>query len=354
MRPIKVLAMAAVWAIPAMIGYGLGMPAHSGGGPTEAPTGFEVASNGFAEEFCANQEELAEDPQLAGDPRRRVQLRRRRRGVHRARDGRRRAGADLQRRGLWRVPHRQPRSLGRHQPDRREARWLLQPRPGCSPTIPGGSLIQDRSFRPTSRSASIPAARNVIALRNTLSVLGDGFVEAIGNNTLQDIANNQPPISAASSSTSRCWRSPGTTRFGRFGHKGQQASLVSFSADAYLNEMGITSPLQPTEHTSNGGRRRAGPPSPGVDDEGVDVELFALFMRSTKAPPVDAVRAARPTRRRAARSSSDRLRHVPHADHRHRPPGTLINGGALRVANALGEQDHPPVLRLPAARRRHR
>ena len=41
-------------------------------------------------------------------------------------------------------------------------------------------------------------------------------------------------------------------RVGRFGWKNQQASLVSFSADAYLNEMGITSPLQPAENTSNG------------------------------------------------------------------------------------------------------
>ena len=36
-------------------------------------------------------------------------------------------------------------------------------------------------------------------------------------------------------------------RVGRFGWKNQQASLESFSADAYLNEMGITSPLMPQE-----------------------------------------------------------------------------------------------------------
>ena len=38
-------------------------------------------------------------------------------------------------------------------------------------------------------------------------------------------------------------------RIGRFGWKGQHASLVSFSADAYLNEMGITNPLFPDENT---------------------------------------------------------------------------------------------------------
>ena len=43
----------------------------------------------------------------------------------------------------------------------------------------------------------------------------------------------------------------GETRVGRFGWKNQHASLVSFSADAYLNEMGITSELQ-----TRRGRRR--------------------------------------------------------------------------------------------------
>ena len=39
---------------------------------------------------------------------------------------------------------------------------------------------------------------------------------------------------------------------GRFGWKNQHRSLESFSADAYLNEMGITSPLFPDENTSSG------------------------------------------------------------------------------------------------------
>ncbi len=74
------------------------------------------------------------------------------------------------------------------------------------------------------------------------------------------------------SPTARCWRSAsaaarrcgasavvvpvlegnGAARIGRFGWKNQHASLESFSADAYLNEMGITSPLFPDENTSSG------------------------------------------------------------------------------------------------------
>ena len=77
-------------------------------------------------------------------------------------------------------------------------------------------------------------------------------------------------------------------RIGRFGWKNQHASLVSFSADAYLNEMGITSPLFPDENTSNGrfvGSGSGYDPVADPEDDGVDVKAFADFMRATKAPP---------------------------------------------------------------------
>ena len=78
---------------------------------------------------------------------------------------------------------------------------------------------------------------------------------------------------------------------------------------------------------------------PDPDDEGVDVELFALFMRSTKAPPHDPVLAARPD----AIDGSDifgQLRcNVCHTREMVTArPGTSINGGALKVANALGNK----------------
>jgi hypothetical protein len=43
---------------------------------------------------------------------------------------------------------------------------------------------------------------------------------------------------------------PGQMGVGRFGWKDQHASLLSFSGDAYLNEMGITNRLQPNEVTN--------------------------------------------------------------------------------------------------------
>jgi CxxC motif-containing protein (DUF1111 family) len=185
-----------------------------------------------------------------------------------------------------------------------------------------------------------PSATNVIALRSTISVLGDGFVEAISNVTLQNIADGQPAAQRGLVIDVPVLERPGSSRTGRFGHKSQHASLLSQSADAYADDMGITSPLRPFENTSNGARV-AEPPGapPGVDDDGVDVALFALFMRATLAPPVDPARL----NTRAAQAGSNLFTTIGCAVCHPRTivtaaPGTLINGGAARVANALGNK----------------
>jgi CxxC motif-containing protein (DUF1111 family) len=114
------------------------------------------------------------------------------------------------------------------------------------------------------------------------------------------------------------------------------ASLVSFSADAYLNEMGITSPTQPVENSSNGNDVSAFDSVADPDDEGVDVELFALFMRATKAPPrgprtFDANEGGRIFNRIGCTVCHTET--IVTA-----APRTLINAGALRVAIALGHK----------------
>jgi CxxC motif-containing protein (DUF1111 family) len=334
MRRIKILAVAAAWTLPALFGPGERVTAS---GPTEAPTGFLVESNGFAEEFCANQDALTNSPnspQIPDDECNFEAAVEEFTGPETTADG---LGPIFNAAGCGEC-HIANQILGATSQivERRAGFW------NGSAFIdhPGGSLIQDRSTDPNFQELVIPTSTNVIALRSTLSVLGDGFVEAVSNTTLQNIANAQPSAQRGQLINVPVLERPGTTRIGRFGHKAQQASLVSFSADAYLNEMGITSPLQPTENSSNG--QPAPKPSdapPGIDDEGVDVELFALFMRSTLAPPVDPVRAAHPD----AVAGSTLFNQIGCAVCHTRtmvtsPPGTLINGGALRVAESLGDK----------------
>jgi len=57
---------------------------------------------------------------------------------------------------------------------------------------PGGSLVHDRATNETIQPRVL-ASDNVRAFRSSLSILGDGFIEAIADSTLIAISNNQPP-----------------------------------------------------------------------------------------------------------------------------------------------------------------
>lgn len=207
---------------------------------------------------------------------------------------------------------------------------------------PGGSLIGSRAID-ASIQERVPAGNEVRTFRLSLSLFGDGFVEAIDSNTLLAIANNQPPGQRGTLIQVPVLESPGNSRAGRFGWKNQQASLESFAADAYVNEMGITSPLQLTESSSNGRSIAAFDTVPEPEDDGEDIELFATFMRSLKAPPVDAAIAATAAAQRGSSLFSSvgcatcHVRTITTA-----PAGTVINGGALTVSAALGDKTiHP-------------
>ena len=205
---------------------------------------------------------------------------------------------------------------------------------------PGGSLIQDRATDARVQE-TVLSGHNVIALRSSLSVLGLGFVEAINSNDLVANANRQPAALRGTFIEVPVLESPGERRVGRFGWKDQQASLLSFSADAYVNEMGITSPLQKVENTNNGRALPAGvDPFPNdatvQEDDGEDVELFALFMRSTRVPSRDTA-IANSTDAQIGSSLFNQVGcNVCHTrSFVTSSEGTIINGGDFVVPRAL-------------------
>ena len=206
---------------------------------------------------------------------------------------------------------------------------------------PGGSLINDRAINAALQESVLPG-NEVRSLRGSIGVLGDGYVEAIDSNALADIARNQPvgmrgqllqvPVLEAAA---------GTVRGGRFGWKDQHASLESFSADAYLNEMGVTNPFFPKDNTSNG--RVVSDSTADPEDDGVDVQLFASFIRSTKAPPRDTRLAATPDALAGEQLFNSTGCSVCHVSTLVTvAAGTKINGGAFTVPPALGSKRiHP-------------
>lgn len=203
---------------------------------------------------------------------------------------------------------------------------------------PGGSLIQDQAIDASIQERVLPGYE-VRAFRLSPSTLGDGFVEAIDDNTLVAIANRQPLNMRGEIIRVPVLEAGGALRAGRFGWKNQHASLESFSADAYLNEMGITSPLQSIENTSNGNSIRDYDHVADPEDDGQDVRAFAQFIRATKAPPREELLAATAD----AQAGSDTFSRIG-CDICHvrtivtAPPGTSINGGAFMVPPALGSK----------------
>jgi CxxC motif-containing protein (DUF1111 family) len=159
----------------------------------------------------------------------------------------------------------------------------------------------------------------IFAGRVTTPTFGAGLVELIPDATIQGIAAAQPAAirGVVTFDTIHLTSGPftrGTSRVNRFGWKNVHASVADFAADAYLNEMGITTTSCAggtvvtdfaTENRANRAPTNAviagcaDDAKPGTDDDqaatdngcagGVtdvqdDVANFALFMRNLAAP----------------------------------------------------------------------
>jgi CxxC motif-containing protein (DUF1111 family) len=218
--------------------------------------------------------------------------------------------------------------------------------------IKGRSLINDRAICPSGAFPSteiqehVPDSEKIRTFRVSLNVLGDGFIEALADQTLLDIAKDQCKKDHGKICGQALFvpvvEAPGKTAVGRFGWKDQQASLLSFSADAYLNEMGITSRLQPDEVTNL--CNTVSEPNDKTDPDGLsDIDHFARFMRASEAPARDATLSQTPEAKHGE-TLFDKVGcatcHV--ATLATAAAGTPINGGSFAVPPALGEKTFHP------------
>ena len=221
-----------------------------------------------------------------------------------------------------------------------------------SDIIKGRSLVNQRVICPNAAFPAadiqerVPDSETIRTLRMSLGILGDGFVEAVDDSTLINISNRQ----CKQANARICGlivrvpilESPGETRVGRFGWKSQHASLLSFSGDAYLNEIGITSRLFPDEVT-NLCNTVAEPNDRAGADGLADIDRFARFIRATKAPARDAQQAGASTAKAGeilfAKIGCD-ICHVPTLTTA--ASGTVINGGKFTIPEALGSKTFHP------------
>lgn len=116
----------------------------------------------------------------------------------------------------------------------------------------GGSLFQKDSIDPL-LSEVVPASADVIALRVTPQAIGIGLLEAIDDADILAYAAS-PQIDPSLTGYVRMTQpfEGGPMRASKMGWKGGVATALSFSADASLNEMGLTNRFVSTENAPNG------------------------------------------------------------------------------------------------------
>jgi len=221
-----------------------------------------------------------------------------------------------------------------------------------SEVIKNRTLVNDRAICPEIQER-VPATETIRTTRLATSTLGDGYVEAISDQTLLQIRRQQ----CKTSHKKICGQavkvpvpeSEGRDRIGRFGWKDQHASLLAFAADAYLNEMGVTSRLQATEVTTtcnppvtttipNSDPSKITEPNsqPDPSDNNLeDIDHFASFMRSLTAPGRDESIAASPEAKRGEELFSKIGCAICHVD-------TIVTGKS--PAAAAGPGLHPEAL----------
>ncbi|HYL94275.1 MAG TPA: di-heme oxidoredictase family protein [Terriglobales bacterium] len=241
--------------------------------------------------------------------------------------------------------------VGHEGPDHRFENASIPIADGAA-TITGRTLVNDRAICPnaafpnTEIQERVPDTENIRTLRVALNLMGDGFVESVADQTLVELAEKE----CKASHHKMCGQviyvpvleAPGQTAVGRFGWKDQHASLISFSGDAYLNEMGITTRLFPDEVTklcNTAPEPNDKPEADGLDD----LDHFARFIRATKAPARDATLAATPEGQRGSQLFSKigcATCHAPSLTTA--PAGSKVDGGAFTVPEALGGKTFYP------------
>jgi CxxC motif-containing protein (DUF1111 family) len=313
--------------------------APSASHPTEAPTGFDNKSNGLADDATHEADQMRFDEvELVSD------------GL-----------GPLYNAQSCRECHQSPVSGAASQVAELRVGHLGPDGHFRTPEIPiahgadvisGRSLVNDRAICPNAafpdneiqeRVSDIEAIRT---FRLSLSLLGDGFVEAVADQTLIDLATQQ----CKSSHRKICGQvlqvpiveAPGKMSVGRFGWKDQHASLLSFAGDAYLNEMGITNRLQPDEVTNICNAHSEPNDTPGPDGLS-DIDHFARFVRATKAPARDSQLASGALAKKGE-GLFDKIGcatcHVETLTTA--PAGTKINGGTFTIPAALGSVTFHP------------
>lgn len=158
----------------------------------------------------------------------------------------------------------------------------------------GGPVLQARSLKEFDTACpingeTVPPEANAVSRRITTPLFGAGLIEAIPDAAILARVGQRDPDGVAGVPNLIPVAGSRRAEVGRFGWKAQHSRLDVFAADAYLNEMGITTALFPAENLPQGKPIPAGWDTiADPEDHDNDTEAFATFMRFL-APPTQRV-----------------------------------------------------------------
>lgn len=119
----------------------------------------------------------------------------------------------------------------------------------------GGPLLQPNSvskFLPTCTLAgeTIPADATIVGQRLSPPAFGSGLINSIDQNSI--LANAIDKGMGVHGTAAMVLDENGQSKVGRFGKKAQFADLLQFTSEALTHDLGVTSPLIPTEDLPQG------------------------------------------------------------------------------------------------------
>jgi len=155
-------------------------------------------------------------------------------------------------------------------------------------------LVTGEARAPIEAPSADPSVK--VTTRLPPAVLGRGYMEAVLDSEIERVAaeqalrtdgihgrpNHVAYASQPNPDTRFHTHQPGDIVIGRFGLKGRIATVDDFTADALQGDMGITSPLRPTEFANPDGL--SDDLKPGVDVTIDSVNERAMYVRMTAIP----------------------------------------------------------------------
>jgi CxxC motif-containing protein (DUF1111 family) len=160
-------------------------------------------------------------------------------------------------------------------------------------TALGGSLMQDHALGPDDgthafAAETVPTSANLVVHRRSTPLFGLGLIDATPDADFRALAAAQAArgdgVAGRVSLVDNI--RAGMKTVGKFGWKAQVPTLFQFAGDAYVNELGITTPDFPSESCPQGDcTQLAFNPLPGLNDDGAGVVLLHNYMTMLAAPP---------------------------------------------------------------------